>query len=99
MDTELKAIVDALRDLEKQIRDTVTAKARSRHGTIPDDCQEPLLGAVAAALEAMKGFTGIYPDRMYTPDARSTMNQVTRQLGDLADRLRAAQRRAAEGGR
>ncbi|MEV7181143.1 hypothetical protein [Kitasatospora sp. NPDC093679] len=98
MDSALAGIVDALKAVEKQARDTALAKARTHREPVPLADQPHLLGALAAAVEALRDVAGTFPDRMHTPDGRTTLRTATERLGVAAGVLRDAERHAAAGG-
>ncbi|WP_371477076.1 hypothetical protein [Kitasatospora sp. NBC_00315] len=95
MDAELQKIVDAVRAVEKQLRETAVGPALTARGLVPAVREEQILGAVASVLETLQGLTGIFPDRMTTPTGRTTFHRVSKDLSGLALQLRAAEGRAA----
>ncbi|MCU7826577.1 hypothetical protein [Kitasatospora sp. DSM 101779] len=98
MDSALAGIVDALKAVEKQTRDVALAKSRSHHDPVPLVDQPHLLGALAAAVEALRDVAGTFPDRMHTPDGRASLRTSAERLAAAAAGLRNAERHAAAGG-
>ncbi len=98
MDNQLKTVVEAVRAVERQLRETALTPALARRGEVPRTGENQLLGAVAGLTETLREFTGAFEDRMFTPSARKALFEATRELGGPAVRLRAAERRAGEGG-
>ncbi|WP_431676723.1 hypothetical protein [Kitasatospora sp. KL5] len=98
MDSELQRIVDAVRAVETQLRETALGPARARHDAVPRADEEHLLGALAAVLEVLKDLSGVLPGRLHTPNARFVLNSASLELGGLAGNLRRAERHASAGG-
>ncbi|TYC68147.1 hypothetical protein EH183_40490 [Streptomyces sp. CB01881] len=98
MDAELKAVTDAVREVEKALRDTVVAPGRGRSGRVVLADEPALLAAAAALLETLGGFTGGYPDRMTTPGARAVFHRATTELAGLARQFREAEGGSAKEG-
>ncbi|MEV8096888.1 hypothetical protein [Kitasatospora sp. NPDC085879] len=97
MDSALEKIVDAVRSVEKQARDTAFARAGAHHDPVPRADEQHLLGALAGVVEVLRDVAGVYPGRMHTPTARTALHDATARLRDAALALRAAERNAAEG--
>ncbi|MFD0278998.1 hypothetical protein ACFVHB_34525 [Kitasatospora sp. NPDC127111] len=97
MDTDVKALTEAVREVEKLIRETVVTPSRG-HRRVPLADEPPLLAAAAALLDVVREFTTGHPDRMTTPEARFAFGQANVELARLAERLRAAGGGPATGG-
>ncbi|GAA2808272.1 hypothetical protein RMN57_03075 [Kitasatospora sp. CM 4170] len=91
MDDELKAIVDAVREVEKLARESVLTPARGGRAPVLREQEATVLDAAASLVEVAREFVDLYyPYRMTTADARGTVNDVRKGLAALAERLRAA---------
>ncbi|MFJ3792715.1 hypothetical protein [Kitasatospora sp. NPDC090091] len=99
MDDELKAIVDAVREVEKLARESVVTPARGNRGPVQREQEATVLDAAASLVELAREFVDLYyPHRMATADARGAVNVVRNGLGDLAERLRTAGERPGAAG-
>ncbi|MCG6494064.1 hypothetical protein [Kitasatospora sp. A2-31] len=91
MDDGLKAIVDAVREVEKLARETVITPARGDRGNVLRENEATVLDAAATLVEVAREFVDLYyPYRMTTADARGAVHDVRKGLATLTERLRAA---------
>ncbi|WP_395298048.1 hypothetical protein ACF9IK_34825 [Kitasatospora hibisci] len=91
MDDGLKAIVDAVREVEKLARETVVTPARGDRGDVRREHEATVLDAAATLVEVAREFVDLYyPYRMTTADARGTVHDVRKGLAALTERLRTA---------
>ncbi|MFI6846300.1 hypothetical protein OG535_01440 [Kitasatospora sp. NBC_00085] len=96
MDDGLKAITDAVREVEEALRETVVAPGRRGRDRVVLADEPPLLAAAAVLLEAVKDFTATYPTRMTTPDSRTAFDRATKELDRLVRQFREAERGVAK---
>ncbi|MEU6237596.1 hypothetical protein [Kitasatospora sp. NPDC047058] len=89
MDTDPKTLTEAVREVEKLIRETVVAPSRGHRRVLHAE-EPPLLAATAVLLDAVREFTAGHSGRMTTPDARFAFGQADEELARLAARFRAA---------
>ncbi|MGW3071970.1 MULTISPECIES: hypothetical protein [unclassified Kitasatospora] len=89
MDSGIRAIVDAVEEARRQLRENALPKAQdSGREKVPEKEEAALMGAMAGLMEAFVDLTRAASDRMTTGDSREAYIKVVRRLRDQPRYLR-----------
>ncbi|MFG2916089.1 hypothetical protein ACGF0D_24785 [Kitasatospora sp. NPDC048298] len=89
MDSGIRAIVDAVEEARRQLRENALPKARdSSREKVPEKEEAALMGAVAGLMEAAVDLIAAASDRMTTGDSRKAYVRVVDRLRDHPRYLR-----------
>ncbi|WP_188295840.1 hypothetical protein [Streptomyces sp. CBMA156] len=89
MDSGVRAMVDAVDEARRQLRENALPKARdSGRDKVPESEEAVLLAALAGLVEAVVELADAASDRMATGDSRETYVKVARRLRDQPGYLR-----------
>ncbi|MFF2542766.1 hypothetical protein ACFVUY_09385 [Kitasatospora sp. NPDC058063] len=81
MDSGVRAMVDAVDEARRQLRENALPKARdSSRERVPEKEEAALLGALAGLMESIVELAEAASDRMTTGDSRETYIKAVRRL-------------------
>ncbi|MFJ7243714.1 hypothetical protein ACIQWA_03620 [Kitasatospora sp. NPDC098652] len=97
MDSGIRAMVDAVDEARRQLRENALPKARDNgRDKVPAAEEAQLLGSLAALVDAAGELAAAMTARINTPDTRKTYRLAGKRLCDEAGHLRGDQRDAAK---
>ncbi|MFE7594290.1 hypothetical protein ACFU6K_33285 [Kitasatospora sp. NPDC057512] len=89
MDSGIRAMVDAVGEAERQVRENALPKARdSSREKVPEKEEAALLGALAGLVESIGELAGAVGDRVTNRDTARTYTVAGRRLRSEAGNLR-----------
>ncbi|MFJ2193630.1 hypothetical protein ACIOJE_37740 [Kitasatospora sp. NPDC087861] len=95
MDTDIKAMADAVREARTRIREDALPRARARRDDVPEGDEAALLGALAALVDTVAELAVTIHMRMASPDTRTAYWRADQRLREQAENLREDERKVA----